>query len=797
MKKILQHPRIVVAVIALITLFFAAQLPRVQLDNNNFRFVPKNDEALTISIDIDDTFGSSTLILVSLERKSGTIFDAGFLALIQTYLDRIEQIDAVGNVNSIVSSDYIYGEEDAIIVEKLIPVDFTGTPEEIAELQRRVFSWDMYARALFSDDFTATQILVPLDITIQNAGRPDVVASYSRVRDIAHEVFSQEANVYVAGMPVISATINESMKADLAVLIPIVILVVLAIVYIPLRRVSFVVYSIVAVVVAVVWAIGAMPLVGIKLSIITTVLPVVLIAIGNSYGLHVIVHYMEDAPKSIAAMSREEHTGYIIDMMRIINKPVFLATITTFVSFIAFCFTRVVPIREFGYFAAFGVLMSYIIAMTLTPAILILRGPKPLFAKNSPAGQEGLSRRSFGVAELFTRVVHKKRTVLGITAVFIGVSVFGAVRVVMDNIFVEYFKPNTDIVKSDVFIREKFGGTKVISIMFQAETPEIILHPKTLAAIEGLNARLYTLSETGKVTGFTDLIKRINQVYHAEDESYYEIPLLPARYNKKTVDELERVVASYLVLLSGDIDSYANDPLEPTAIRSMLQLRTLGDIDTEHVVNEIHAYVRENFPQNVTVTVGGPALVERSINNLVVQSVWTSMIIAFISLFIIVSLANRSFAAGLIGVVPLLALILVNFAVMGFAGIRLNIGTAMIFSLIMGIGIDYTIHFLEAYKREYQKAVQNGITLDDYAYLTKAYKTSGIAVLADAVSTGTGFIVLLLSRFTMLADFGLLVALSLYMSALVGLVVVPALLLLFKPKFITGKNPDKLTTKKS
>jgi predicted RND superfamily exporter protein len=155
------------------------------------------------------------------------------------------------------------------------------------------------------------------------------------------------------------------------------------------------------------------------------------------------------------------------------------------------------------------------------------------------------------------------------------------------------------------------------------------------------------------------------------------------------------------------------------------------------------------------------------------------MIIAFVALFIIVAVVNRSFAAGFIGVLPLSILILVNFAVMGFAGIKLNIGTAMISSLTMGIGIDYTIHFLEAFIR----ARREGGGAD---FLKKAYVTSGIAIITDAVSTGFGFAVLLLSRFNMLAEFGLLVALSLIMSALVALIIIPALLLAINPRFIKG-----------
>jgi predicted RND superfamily exporter protein len=151
-------------------------------------------------------------------------------------------------------------------------------------------------------------------------------------------------------------------------------------------------------------------------------------------------------------------------------------------------------------------------------------------------------------------------------------------------------------------------------------------------------------------------------------------------------------------------------------------------------------------------------------------------------LFFIVSFFNKSLLAGLIGVLPLASLVLLNFAVMGFFGIKLNIATAMIASLTMGIGIDYTVHFMEAYKREFKKTGGSG------DFLFNAYRTSGSAIIADAVSTGLGFSVLLFSQFVMLAEFGLLVAVSLLMSALVGLVLVPALMDWIKPKFVLNSK---------
>jgi predicted RND superfamily exporter protein len=893
MEKLFKYPLLVVGIIGIITVFFALQFPHVQLDNNNLRFVPESDEARRVSAYIDDTFGSSLFILVGLERKYGTVFNGEFLDRVRQYVERVEAIEIVGNVNSIVSSDYITSSGDTILAEPLIPGDFTGTAAEIAELKRRLLSWDMYDRSLISGDFSATQILIPLDIPGEDAGRPEVVDSFVYIRDIAREMFTGLAEVYVTGLPVISAAINESVNADLVLLVPLVVVVVLIILFFSFRHLTAVILPLLTVLIAVIWSVGAMPLFNIRLSVISTVLPVILVAVGSAYGIHVITHYLEEGRMGFPG--REEHRACIFALLKKIGKPVFLAALTTFVGFFSFCFTSVLPIREFGFFSSFGVLVSFAVALTLIPSLLLLRGPKPFKDKKTRAGEEFSAGDPLNnaIADFFGAIVRKRNLVfflaLGITAI----SVYGVSKLVIDNAFVEYFKTASDISRSDRFIREKFGGSKVVSVVAEAESPEILLHPDSLTAMENLNGYLEErVDEIGKVMGFTDLIKRINQVFNTDESpggikrspsalpprdsgefgfgfesggfgfgsgeedfgfgdfgafgdpgefdrtggddlasegllgngsreetytkeelialfnaavnsggsrsmdaagmvrqlerlvnfegaSYYEIPGDPARYGKTRPEELQQLVSNYLVLLSSDIASYANDPLEPTSIKTTVQLRTVGQEDTDEAIKKIYRYVEANFPDNLEVIVGGSALVESSLNRLVVQSQLISVITSLVMVFLIIALSNRSAAAGLIGIAPLSISILINFAVMGFLGIKLNIGTSMVASVSVGIGIDYTIHYLEAFKREYRASGGRG------DFLRNTFTTSGKAIIINALSVGAGFAVLLLSQFTMLGHLGLLIALTMGTSALVSMTVIPVLLLTFNPRFVS------------
>jgi predicted RND superfamily exporter protein len=440
---------------------------------------------------------------------------------------------------------------------------------------------------------------------------------------------------------------------------------------------------------------------------------------------------------------------------------------------------------------------------------------------------------------------------------------------------VEWFHRDTGISRSDHFVREFFCCFKELNLVVEADTTVELLHPDVLQAVDNLSAFLDKLPEVGKVVGFTDIIKRINQVFNVgespeglqpaalytesdsfgfgdfgfsdfgfgdtddfgfgdfdytddfaveapgqenyhdlarystadliglldsaagkspnlsggdlvrelkrltnyEGMAYYEIPSDPGRYGKNTPEELQRLISNYLVLLSGDDNTgYSNDPMEPTAIRTMIQLRTIGNNDSQAIIDKINAYIAVNFPKNVRVVIGGYATIEGAITDLIVNSSIISIALSVLMVFIIVAVSNKSLFAGVVGAVTLTLAILCNFAIMGFLGIKLNIGTALMGSLTVGIGIDYTLHFIEFFKREYRIEKQD--------FLRRTFLGCGKAILINALSVGLGFAVLAFSRFLIVADLGILIALCMVITALISLTVIPALLTLIKPKFI-------------
>ena len=886
-KKLYKHPRVILGIILGITLFFALQLPRIRFDNNNFRFIPESDPARIADAEMAKIFGDSVPLLIGIQRRYSTIIDYKFLEKMQELDKQLLALPLVKSVVSLTTTTHIEAAGDSIVSGKLVPEHLTGSPEELNTITERLRSLDTYNRSLVSDDLKATQTIIFLNVKQEESGSPETIAVCRKVMSIAEEWDFPDSVAYVTGAPVFSEIVNEATSHDLMFLVPIVVIVVAGVLFFSFRRFTGVFLPLLTVIISCIWAIGAMALLQIPLTILSTVLPVILIAVGSAYGIHVINHYFDEVTQS-KEISRETHSAQIVEAMSRVIPPVFLAALTTFAGFVSFCFTSVVPIFEFGIFSSFGVLSAFIVAVTLIPAILILRGPR----NPTIGGRFGVQPSHTGIIDRIIAdtlmIVHAhKRSVLLISLGCIIFAGLGISKLVIDNVLMEYFEPDVQVVRSDTFIRENFGGSKLLNLIIKGEKQGDVIRPDVLQAIDSLAEYAEeNIPEVGKVTSLADVIKRFNQVYNADapaagltpiganstekgekdtfgdfgdfgdddtttpldktansavtgtvvntgvetqkeraytfpeiieklaaaqaarrgryvsatevidalkkdinykGAAYYEIPTDPQKYGKETQEELLMLIQNYLLLMGGNVQDFIDDIHTPATLKVNIQLRTVGQHDSEQALQAIMAYVKANFPKDISVEANGSMFIEQSLNTLVVQSQLISVAVSFGIVFLILAIYYRSIIAGIIGIIPLMISVALNFGFMGIVGIKLNIGTAMVASFAIGIGIDYTIHYLAAYHHEYTKR------RDDRNFLIHTFYGSGKAILFNAVSVGAGFAVLMLSKFNMLSELGLLIALVMATSSFASLTVLPTILSIVKPRFITKALPGDST----
>ena len=386
---------------------------------------------------------------------------------------------------------------------------------------------------------------------------------------------------------------------------------------------------------------------------------------------------------------------------------------------------------------------------------------------------------------------------------------------------------------------DDFGfGTDASSETASAESAEapkeynMLTNPEILKAVDGMQDYLLSRHEgIGKMVSFTTFIKRMNQVMNAPSSNdgilsetvtvqqmlerlhsaytdaggkkatveqivselekqlnfngidYYEIPYDVAKYPVASREELGDLVTQYLYLLSSEqIQRFANNMTMPTAIRTQVQLRTHSTDDTAAIIADAQAYAEKYFPAGYKLEATGNGEMEYMMTKMVVDSQTSSIVLSLLMVFLIISISFKSPWAGIIGAIPLGLTILLNFMTMGYTGIALDLCTSIIASVAIGVGIDYTIHFMETYR------AQRALT-DDLEEVTKrTFKTSGKGIITNAIAVGLGFCVLLFSRFIILRYIGALVAVVMFTSSALSMTIIPGLLNAFDPKFMWSKE---------
>ena len=285
----------------------------------------------------------------------------------------------------------------------------------------------------------------------------------------------------------------------------------------------------------------------------------------------------------------------------------------------------------------------------------------------------------------------------------------------------------------------------------------------------------------GKTAKVEDIVDELQKQVNYNGSAYYEIPYDTEKYPVASREELAGVVQGYLTLLSGSLDRFVDDDMNPQIMRITVQLRNHSTQTTGDIIAAAQKFAEKHFPAGYTLEATGTAEMEYTMTKMIVSSQLTSLLISLLCVFVIIAFSFKSGWAGLLGAVPLALAIILNYMVMGFAGINLDLVTSIIASVAVGVGIDYTIHFLSTYKEERTKS-------DDLEEVTRmTFRKSGHGIVTNAVAVGFGFLVLCFSKFVVLRYIGILVAIVMFTSSFLAMTVIPGFLNMYAPKFISKK----------
>lgn len=775
MKRIIRfclyRPWWVILTVAVITVFFGFQVPKIKMDPRVEVVLRDDNPEVEIFVANKHAFEPYADMLIGM-INTGDIFNPSSLEKLGKIARELEEIPEVRKVTCLLNVKNIQGSESGLDVSSMVRDGGVPlTAREIALLKDKVGSWEVYKDTYITRDGKGTGILVVLQREVQT---DQIVPIYYAITDILNRYEGPE-KFYISGTKVVEALQSHYMIKDLILLPPLVCVVLLTFLFLFFRNIRGTLLPLVSVAISAVWTLGLMALVRLPLTLVTTALPVVLIACGSAYGIHVVENVLADD-----AEGRKGRDGIMGAVFRV-RMPVAMAAMTTMAAFISFTSSTIVPLMNMGLFSAFGLGVAMMLALTFIPAVLSL-----MDAHRREVTHHYHSKKDY-VGPILKRLSHigitRSRWVIVISFAVLAVSIFLGRHVKSDLNLVEDFRERSPIRIADTVLNRNFGGTSVFQVVFETANPDDIKEPEVLRKIEKLQQELMEIEDVGKAVSIVDFIKRMNQAMHDHDPAFYTIP------------ESRELIAQYLLLFSfsggGDeLDGFVDYDFRKAQI--ILQMKSLSGYLAQDVSDTAQRFQEKELAgmTETSIITTGLAVMAKEFNRIVVRSQVQTFLISFFLCFLITSGVFRSVRLGVYSMVPLLIPIAFDFAIMGVSGIRLNAATATVASIDIGMGIDYSIHFLSRYRHEIRMGLPVASALD------RALNTSGRGIIYNALAVAAGFLVLTPSQFVIISQMGILVAVDMIVIALSALTFLPACIMLFPPKLLKD-GPDCSETENS
>ena len=750
LKKLLNAPWIIVAVTIIISVLFFMQMKQnSQMETDLDKYMPQDHPAFVYSDKAEEWFGINDGIIVAIENQKG-IFNSETLDTLKQLTKRLQKMDEIekADVTSLYTADNIIGTEDGMDVKafyKRVP----KSKEKLNKLKQNVENNEMTFGRLVSYDETVTVIIAEI--------RDDVFTQefYNKILSVASSCETEDIKIHVAGKPIIEGTMALLGPADMKKMVPIVLLVITLVLFLMLRSVRSTILTMLVVFISVLWVFGLMALVGIPIYAVSTMIPVMLIAIGVADGIHLYNHlqlFLRQNPDA----SKKEAT---VDMLQNMWKPVVITSITTAVGFISLLTSQVYPIKYFGIFTAFGVLMAMIFSLVLIPAGIMIFG----LPRVKKTGKNKTNKGSNLAYNFAAKILKRKSVSIFVTAAIIILSIVGMQKIWINSSFLDKFERDSDIVLTDKFINNHFGGTTMLNLILDSEgEKDVFKKPEVLKLVDRMQSQLENdLEVVGSSFTLTNYVKRMNKVMNSDKEEFNTIP------------DSQNLVAQYLLLyeMSGDPENLNKVvDYDYAKLNVTFQLKSDNSKAINSAISIIDSYKNDFKKYGITTNYAGSGYKGLVFTDLILEGQIMSLILSLIIVIILLSLMFKNFKIGLIGAVPITITALISFGIMGFLNIPLNTTTALLSSIAIGIGIDYAVHFIEQYR------VNSSNSDSKLIAAQKTMAHSGRAISFNAIVVIAGFMVLIFSVFPPNRELGALVSLNMFTS-FVGTITIMLVLL--------------------
>ena len=819
-----RFPRTVLIVVLLLTALAAAMLGNVRWETDARVYFPKGHPAIQYDELVADIFHVKDSIIVAIVNEDG-IFNPETLKRVARITDKVADLPGVlaqrrVDVASLASATVFVGDEESLMNVALME---TLEPDEaaVAEVRRLVYEHpDLFVGNLVSEDGTATMIRVKLKEGIEHRYQ-----SYFQVKAILMEELQGGGNgaaaggdwqqwqggggswseggsgwgeggdgewqgggwgswgqdlitlstengdhFYMAGRPVIEVTSGQNALADLSIMIPLLIVTIVAVLFLLFRNLRGTMLPLAVVAVAVLWTVGAMAAFDVPMYTISTMLPVILVAVGIADALHILSHYQD----IVIEDPQRESADIVAQVMDELHMPLLITTMTTAVGFMSLWWAEMPPFKTFGVFTALGIIFCWLVSVTLVPAALTLMRPhvsgylarRRSMRVHQEAG--ALPRVLVGLGERL--MANRALVAVALLALLVAVG-FGSRNLYVNSSWIADFKDDSEVVISNNVLNQQFDGTIFLNVVVDALHADALKSPELLQRIEQLVKHVEAMPYVGGSVSLLDFIRSTNKTLHAGDPAY---DVLPA--SRRDIGEI-----LFLLSVSG-----RPELLDEVVNYDYSQANVTFAIKTDHtqrlkeIIDEVHAYTAREFADlDVMINTAGSANNSYVWADLLIDSQMLAIVLSKFGIFLMAMLLYRSFFAGLHTVIPITVTTVLIGGAAGWLDIPLDVSTVLAAGLAISVGVDYTIHYISRYALERDRGK------DERQAVLGAMRSVGKPIVFNAAVVAAGFLVLALSQFPPHVKLGYFVSLYMVVACAAALVVLPVAFSYFRPRFVS------------
>ena len=774
--------------ILLCTTLLGWQLQHLKFDTSNEGFLHEDDPYLKTYNQFREEFGRDDFLVLAVYSEQ--LFSSEALDKLRAlHEDLLGSVPFLEDITSLINVRDVRGEDDTLLVDELL-LQTPTTPGELAELRERVLGNPLYINNLVSENGKYAAILLQSQVY---GGDPDgdLFSGFDEpseedesgkspeqryLSDLENDIFVEAVHEVVArhqapsflisaaGPPVNLHAIKYYMQQDAFTFMKLALLVIGSCLFLMFRRASGVLLPLMLVGLSLVSTVGLMTMLGVSFKLPTTMLPSFILTVGVGASIHVLsltyqnIRHGKDRHAAIVAAYG--HSGLALMM----------TSLTTSAGLASFSMAKVAPIADLGIFSAIGVGISLIYTFTFLPATLSLLPLKPMVPEEPI--RPGLMDRFLRAVAAFS--IRRYRLVLAFAAVMVLLGLAGVSRVLFSHDGLEWLPEELGVRQATQVLDRELKGTVVLEMVLDTGRENGLYDRATLLDIERLMAELvedYADHEVpiGKALAITTLLKEIHQALHGNDPAFYKIP------------DNEKLIPQEFLLFtntgSDDIDNltdrqyrYARITLKVPWQDALLYIPFIRDVTERFSDTFTKRKLAGGDPMQVTAT-GIMSLFGRIIHA-AMYSAAQSYAIALVVITFMMILLIGNLKLGLISMIPNLAPIITVLGLMGWLAINLDMFTMLIASIVIGLAVDDTIHFMYNFKRYYTQ------TGDLHEAVENTLLTAGRAMLTTSVVLSIGFFIFMFAAMNNLFYFGLLAGSAVLLALGADLLLAPALMTL-------------------